>query len=172
MPFFKNCYAHPRLGINCLHKWSGNKSTNKILVRRVHRPAGFPTHRYKKNENLNTMYTHAFSTYYRGQPRFRTSCRQLISWAEETEPVISHDPFIVHLSTKFHPTLCTSDSIDTDVLEIQVNELEPVVDKIFIMESTRTHSRVSQSFLSCPVDWSAIYIHIGGHLSMSFYAFV
>lgn len=31
---------------------------------------------------------------------------------------------------------------DADVLEIQLHELDSVVDKIFIMESTRTHNKV------------------------------
>ncbi len=35
---------------------------------------------------------------------------------------------------------------DADVLEIQLNELDPVVDRVFIMESTRTHNKVSDGF--------------------------
>ena len=39
---------------------------------------------------------------------------------------------------------------DVDVLEIQMNELGPVVDKIFIVESTRTHNKVADNVLHSP----------------------
>jgi hypothetical protein len=73
-------------------------------------------------------------------PHYKIGARQsrTLDTGKQNPCLASTPCFLTHLSQ-----LKFQFGFDTDILEIMLNELADVVDKFFIMESTKTHNKVS-----------------------------